>query len=97
MTAMQLELVPNLFSFMENIKHYQHIWIMISWIFSVTFCGRDMMLEASRFLGHDRANEETLIESDNKEMETYFILHDDVLGYMLSKCEVFYNKFKAKS
>ena len=59
-------------------------------------CGRDMILEASTLLGPDRNNQETVVASDKKEMDTgHSVLHDDASVDTLSKCEQFYLKFQA--
>ena len=59
------------------------------------FCGRDIMLEASRVPSHNADNANTLVERDNEDLETESILHDDVSGDVLSNCEMFYSNLKA--
>ena len=44
------------------------------------FCGRNMILEASRVLGCDKVNKDTLEESENEDMQTDSILHDNTSG-----------------
>ena len=57
------------------------------------FCGRAMVLEASRVLGFNTNNENTLVEDENEDMETESV--HDISGVVYSKSEVLYMKFKA--
>ena len=53
------------------------------------YFARDLMLEATNHL--ENRNEQTLVESENEEMETESVMHDN---NVLSICEQFFSKFK---
>ena len=58
-----------------------------------TFGASDMILEASALLGVESTNEGTLVESDNKEMDTdRSVMHGDTSTDTLSNCKQLYLK-----
>ena len=59
------------------------------------FCGRDMLLEANNVIGNTPNIENTELISEDDEMETESILHDDTTIDTLSKAEKFYFKYVA--
>ena len=56
------------------------------------FCGRDMILEASNFIGNASNLENTELIAEDEEMETESVLHDDTSIDTLSNAEKFYLK-----
>ena len=52
-------------------------------------------MEASRVLGCNASNENTLVDNENEDMETEFVLHDGIAIAVYSKSETFYLKFRA--
>ena len=58
------------------------------------FCGRDMILEANKFIGNTPNMDDTELIAEDVEMETESVLHDDTTIDMLSDAEKCYLKFK---